>query len=73
MLDAAAADSIIPTLNLASSASASASASAARLIVVTDFLVDPKPANYLHPSQRMEDERPLDCSPRWLLYLQFYV
>ena len=46
MLDAAAAAAaacgIIPRLTLASSASA------AHLIVVTEFLVDPKPANYLH-------------------------
>ena len=42
---AAAADSIIPRLTLVSSASA------AHLIVVDEFLIDPKPANYLHLSQ----------------------
>ena len=52
MLDAAdvaaAAYGIIPRLTLASSASA------AHLIVVTEFLVDPKPANDLHFPQRVE-------------------
>ena len=45
---AAAACGVIPRLTLASSASA------AHLIVVTKFLVDPKPANYLHLPQRVK-------------------